>query len=106
MSSNTLSNPFLTHYATKYTNELGVNSSKPCHIVTCQCIQHNPGHALDVFVTGTVFDRVPNACQIQINSDKLEILVPCHLCNACAALSKFNYCVKQDFRNACLICQQ
>ena len=37
--------------------------------------------------TGAVCDNLLIACQIQINSDKLEILVPCHLCNAHAILN-------------------
>ena len=43
----------LYHYETAYSTELGVNSSQPCHIVTCQCIQHNPDHALDIIVQST-----------------------------------------------------
>ena len=34
----------------RYATELGVNSSQPCHIVTCQCIHHNPDHALNITV--------------------------------------------------------
>ena len=36
--------------------------------------------------TCTVCDSMLIACQIQINSDKLEMLVPCHLCNVSAVL--------------------
>ena len=52
------------HYAIRYSTELGVNSSQPCHIVTCQCIQHNTNHVLDncPIHTGAVCDSVPIAC--------------------------------------------
>ena len=36
--------------------------------------------------TGAVCDNLLIACQIQIYLDKLEILVPCYLCNAHAIL--------------------
>ena len=36
--------------------------------------------------TGAVCDNLLIACQIQINSDKSEILVLCHLCHDCAIL--------------------
>ena len=39
--------------------------------------------------TGAVCGYLLIACQIQINSDKLEILVPCHLCHDRAILLKF-----------------
>ena len=47
--------------ATKYTTVLDVNSSQPCHIVACQCIQHSPDHALDIIVQST---QALFACQL------------------------------------------
>ena len=44
--------------------------------------------ALDIIVQDAVCDSVPITCQIQINLDKLGILVPCPLCNVCAILKQ------------------
>ena len=46
-------NRIYSHYGITYSTELGVNSPRPCHIVTYQCIQHNPDQALDIIVQST-----------------------------------------------------
>ena len=43
----------LEHCAMRYATELDVNSSQPSRIFTCQCIQHNPDHALNIIVQST-----------------------------------------------------
>ena len=48
-------------------------------------------HALDLTVpsTGAVCDNLLIACQIQMHSDKVEILEPCYLCHDRAVLVIF-----------------
>ena len=66
------------YYATRYATELNVIFS---HVSAYTCTRYNC-----LIHTGAVCDSVPIAYQLQINSAKLEILVPSYLCNACAVL--------------------